>query len=69
MVPNAAGRRRVCTFAGRSEEYFHVWFARMSEVLKHLQQTLFHVFDFTSGDATRFLSMLLPAIPSVRQYQ
>ena len=68
MVPTAAGRWPVRTSAGRSGEYYHIWFAGMPEVLKHFQQALFHVADPTSGDATRFLCTLLLALPSVKQY-
>ena len=38
MVPAAAGRRPVRTSAGKSREYYHVWFAGMPEGLKHFQQ-------------------------------
>ena len=44
MVPTAAGRRPERTSAGRSGEYYHVWFAGMPEVLKHFQHALFHAF-------------------------
>ena len=67
-VPTAAGRRPVRTSAGRSAEYYHVWFAGMREMPQPFQQALFHVFDPTTGDATRFLYTLLLTLPSVRQY-
>ena len=68
MIPTAAGRRPVCTSAGRSGEYYHMWLARMPEALKHFQQALFQVADPTSGGATRFLYTLLLTLPSVKQY-
>ena len=69
MVPTVAGRCPVRTSAGRSGDYYYIWFARMPEVLRHFQQTLFHTSDPIAGDATRFLySLLLLTLPSVRQY-
>ena len=68
ISPTAARRRPVRTSAGRSGEYFHVWFVGMPEVLQHFQQAPFHVAEPTSGDATRFLYTLLLALPSIRQY-
>ena len=68
MVPTAAGRRLVRTSDGGSGEYYHVWFAGMPEVIKHFQQALFHVADPISGDAARFLYMVLLTLPSGRQY-
>ena len=68
MVPTVAGCRPVRTSAGRSGEYYHVWFAGMPKVLKHFQQALLHAFDPISGDATCFLYTLLLTLPSVRQY-
>ena len=68
MVPIAAGRRPMRTSAGRSGDYYYMWFAGMPEVLRHFQQTLFHACDPISGDATCFLYTLLLTLPSVRQY-
>ena len=68
MVPTATGRRSVRTSAGRSGDYYHIWFARAPEVLRHFQQTLFHPSDPISGDATPFLYTLLLTPPAVRQY-
>ena len=69
MVPIAAGRRRpMCTSAGRSGDYYYILFARMPEVLRHFQQTLYHTSDPISRDATCFLYTLLLTLPSVRQH-
>ena len=67
MVPTTAGRQPVHT-AGTFGEQYHMWFAKMPEVLRHFQLTLFHACDPISGDATCFLYMLL-ILPSLRQYQ
>ena len=52
MVPTASGRRPVRTSAGMSGDYFYIWFAGMTEVVRHFQQTLFHTSDPISGDVT-----------------
>ena len=66
MVPIAAGRWPVRTSAGKSGDYYYIWFAGIREVLRHFQQTLYHTSDPISGGATRFLYTLLVTLPSVR---
>ena len=68
MVSTATGRRSVRTSAGRSGDYYHIWFAGAPEVLRHFQQTLFHPSDPISGDAIPCLYTLLLTPQAVRQY-
>ena len=68
MVPTAAGRRSVRASAGRSGDYYHIWFAGAPEVPRHFQQTLFHPSDPISGDAVPCLYTLLLTPPAVRHY-
>ena len=68
MVPTATGRRSVRTSAGRSGDYYHIWFAGAPDVLMHFQQMLFRPSDPISRDAAPFLYTLLLTPPAVRQY-